>query len=97
MARMDFAATPQVAGGPTHWELLDPAQITKDDGENGHWSIDEEPMGETLRDSSWMLRKGLQVIEDLAPDLWPMAWTGSRWNDCLRDGNFPALFLADLD
>jgi hypothetical protein len=50
MARMDFAATPQVAGGPTHWELLDPAQVAKDEAEPGPWSIDEEPIGGTLRD-----------------------------------------------
>lgn len=96
MARMDFAATPQLAGGATHWELLDPAQVAKGAAECGHWSIDEEPIGETLRDSSWMLRKGLQVIEDLATDAWPLAWSGSRWNDCLRDANVPVLFLADL-
>lgn len=96
MARMDFAVTPQVVGTAIHWELLDLALVARDEVERGHWSIDEEPIGETLRDSSWMLCKGLQVIEDLAPDAWPLAWTGSRWNDCLRDANFPALFLADL-
>lgn len=43
------------------------------------WSIDDEPMGTGWHDSSWMLRKGLLVVEG-APALaampveWQLAW-----------------------
>ncbi len=42
------------------------------------WSIDQEPMGPGWHDSSSMLRKGLDVIEGLPPEViapeWPWRW-----------------------
>jgi hypothetical protein len=72
MARMARASTPRVmaistSAFETRFEL-----VPKDEPHTGarHWSIDDEPIGETWHDSSWMLRKGLDVIEEL--DLEPM-------------------------
>jgi hypothetical protein len=38
------------------------------------WSIDHEPMGADWHDSSWLLRKGLDVIEGVTPDPLPLEW-----------------------
>jgi hypothetical protein len=72
MARMANATSPRVMTMPAngfegHFEL-----VPMDEPATGarHWSIDDEPIGETWHDSSWMLRKGLDVIEEL--DLEPM-------------------------
>jgi hypothetical protein len=43
------------------------------------WSIDEEPMGPGWHDSSWMLKKGLDVIEGLPPGAAPPEWAWSWW------------------
>jgi len=38
------------------------------------WSIDDEPMGCGWHESSWMLRKGLEVIEDVPLQALPLEW-----------------------
>lgn len=43
------------------------------------WSIDSEPMGPGWHDSSWMLRKGLDVIEGLPPGATPPEWAWTWW------------------
>ena len=43
------------------------------------WSIDEEPMGPGWHDSSWMLKKGLDVIEGLPGGAIPPEWTWRWW------------------
>jgi hypothetical protein len=42
------------------------------------WSIDQELMGPGWQGSSWMLRKGLDVVEGLAAEAIPPEWQ-SRW------------------
>lgn len=42
------------------------------------WSIEQEPMGAGWHDSSWMLRRGLDVIELTAMDSIPAEWQ-RRW------------------
>ena len=43
------------------------------------WSIDHEPMGTGRHDSSWMLRKGLDVIEGLPPEAIAPEWQWRWW------------------
>jgi hypothetical protein len=50
------------------------------------WSIDEEPMGPGWHDSSWMLKKGLDVVEGVAPEAIPAEW---RWRWWLDDAAAP--------
>ena len=38
------------------------------------WSIDDEPTDSSWHDSSWTLRKGLQVIEGAPADALPPEW-----------------------
>ena len=94
MARMANAVTPMVASKRAsefdcHFTL-----VPKDDGAYGSWSIDAESMGETWHDSSWMLRKGLDVIEDIDFEppvgLRPPRWRLAPWLE-----TFPALQLFD--
>ena len=71
MARMARASSPRVmaiaaSAFETRFELVP----KEPDTGARHWSIDDEPIGETWHDSSWMLRKGLDVIEEL--DLEPI-------------------------
>ena len=43
------------------------------------WSIDDEAMGPGWHDSSWMLKKGLDVVEDPPPGAIPPEWTLRWW------------------
>ena len=43
------------------------------------WSIDQEPMGPGWHDSSWMLKKGLDVIEGPPPEAVPPEWQWRWW------------------
>ena len=52
---------------PSGFEPLPPAQAAA-------WSIDDEPMGCGWHESSWMLRKGLDVIEDVPLQALPPEW-----------------------
>lgn len=45
-----------------------PAEATRSAGE---WS------GICWTDSSWELRRGLEVVEDLPPALWPREWVAA--------------------
>ena len=79
MARMANAVSPmRVAKTPSEFECH--LTLVPKEQAWGHWSIDEEAMGETWHDSSWMLRKGLDVIEDLDLELPPLAWD-RVWRD----------------
>ena len=42
--------------------------------EHDGWSIEDEPMGAGWHDSSWMLSKGLEVIEGVTPNPLPAEW-----------------------
>ena len=46
---------------------------------NQGWSIDQEPMGPGWHDSSWMLKKGLDVIEGVPPESIPPEWRWRWW------------------
>jgi hypothetical protein len=43
------------------------------------WSIDQEPMGTGWHDSSWMLKKGLEVTEGLSLEAIPPEWQWHWW------------------
>ena len=42
-------------------------------------SIDQEPVGSGWHDSSWALRTGLDVIEDLSFEVLPPEWQMRLW------------------
>ena len=43
------------------------------------WSIDQETMGTGWHDSSWLLRRGLDVIEGLPSEALPPEWQWRWW------------------
>jgi hypothetical protein len=96
MARMANAVSPmRAARAPSEFDCHF-ALVPKDDVAYGHWSIDEEAMGETWHDSSWMLRKGLDVIEGIDLDPPPRAWA-RVWKDAtVAEMGFPILRLSEL-
>ena len=96
MARMALAVSPEVAVGTTSAFDCHLALVPKDDTRYGSWSIDEEPMGESWHDSSWMLRKGLDVIEDVAFDPPPGVWLRQWRLPVVPDLAFAVLRLSDL-
>lgn len=49
------------------------ATASRPDGHAG-WSIDDEPVDRGWHESSWMLRRGLDVIEGVPPQFWPPEW-----------------------
>ena len=94
MARMATASSPRVmtmaaSEFDCHLEL-----VPKGEAGSGHWSIDDEPIGETWHDSSWMLRKGLDVIEDLDLDTPHRGWA-QVWREPVTDIGFLALELTE--
>lgn len=77
MARMAFAAAQggfKVEFAKGELSLV-PTEAEKTVG----WSIDEETMGAGWHDSSWMLKKGLDVIEGLPPGAVPPEWALRWW------------------
>jgi hypothetical protein len=104
MARVAHAVTPAVSkavslqfGSEVVSAFM--SQLTlvpKNDVAYAGWSIEKEAIGETWHDSSWMLRKGLEVIEDLDLDPPPRAWD-EAWRPARQpELGFPALRLAEL-
>jgi hypothetical protein len=77
MARMAFSG-PQatIQGRHTAVEL---SLVPTEAQAASTWSIDEEPMGSGWHDSSWMLKKGLDVIEGLPPGAAPPDWAWAWW------------------
>jgi hypothetical protein len=76
MARMAFSAAQAVPVGEM---ALLPLATDADE----EWSIDREPMGSGWHDSSWMLKKGLDVVELVSPEALPPEW---RWRWWLAGG-----------
>ena len=97
MARVACAMTPGVSAAAVsefvcHLAL---ALVPKDDAGYTRWSIDEESMGETWHDSSWMLRKGLDVIENIDLEPPPRAWA-RVWRDAtVAEFGFPMWRLSE--
>ena len=96
MARMTRALSPGVMAKKAsafecHLELE-----LKAIGESGHWKIDDEPICESWHDSSWMLRKGLVVIEELDIDPQVHGWAQGWHIAPVSDIGFPMLTLAEL-
>ena len=54
------------------------------------WTIDEEPMGPGWHDSSWMLKKGLDVVEGLPPGATPPEWAWTWWAASFGGAQRPA-------
>ncbi|HMN77675.1 MAG TPA: hypothetical protein PKC97_16565 [Burkholderiaceae bacterium] len=77
MARMAFSAaqTDFRIELATAGLALVPTEIEAQPG----WSIDDESMGPGWHDSSWMLKKGLDVIEDPPPAAIPTEWALRWW------------------
>jgi hypothetical protein len=95
MARVACVMTPAVSAAVVSEFVCHLALVPKDDAGYGLWSIDKEPMGETWHDSSWMLRKGLDVIEDLDVEPPPRAWA-RVWRDAtLPEFGFPMWNLTE--
>ncbi len=77
MARMVFSAVRtgyEAEPAPTALALVP----TENEVRSG-WSIDDEAMGPGWHDSSWMLKKGLDVVEDPPPGAIPPEWTLRWW------------------
>ncbi len=51
-----------------------PAVALLEPDNNAGWSIDDEPAGPGWHESSWLLRRGLDVIEGVPPQFWPLEW-----------------------
>ena len=45
------------------------------------WLLGEEPMGPGWHDSSWMLKKGLDVVEGAPNEVIPAEWQCRWWLD----------------
>jgi hypothetical protein len=92
---MACAVTPAVPAGRVSEFVCHLALVPKGDAGYGRWSIDEEAIGETWHDSSWMLRKGLDVIEDLDLEPPPRAWS-RVWRDAtVPEIGFPMWPLSE--
>lgn len=94
MARMVLAVSPAVVGRGASEFVCHFALVPKDDTNSARWSIDEEAIGETWHDSSWMLRRGLDVIEDVVLDPLPKEWARD-WRLTAASA-FESLRLVDL-
>ncbi len=77
MARMAFAAAQAGFRGEFAKDELSlvPTEAETAPG----WSIDDETMGAGWHDSSWMLKKGLDVIEGLPHGAIPPEWALRWW------------------
>ncbi|MDH3208792.1 MAG: hypothetical protein OEM00_01425 [Burkholderiaceae bacterium] len=81
MARIAYAPTQSPQQAQVHLALL-PRESETGNG----WSIDQEPMMSSgWHDSSWMLRKGLDVIEGVVLEPVPMEWR-RQWRLSLCTG-----------
>ena len=79
MARMAYTvrqASPE--GGVVEMALV-PLQARAEGQEA--WSIEQEAMGPGWHDSSWMLRRGLDVVEGLPAEAIPPEWQWRWWVD----------------
>ncbi|MCO5125728.1 MAG: hypothetical protein M9915_18570 [Rhizobacter sp.] len=77
MARMAFAGAQAAMQGQR--AAVELALVPTEEQTASRWSIDEEPMGPGWHDSSWMLKKGLDVIEGLPPGAAPPEWAWTWW------------------
>ena len=75
MARMGYAVGHTSPAAVVVALALAPLEDDADDA----WSIDREPMGSGWHDSSWMLKKGLDVIEGVPPESIPPEWRWRWW------------------
>ena len=79
MARVAFAVPQGARAVVEAAALIELSLVPKEEDVANAWSIDQEPMGSSWHDSSWMLRKGLDVIEGLPPEAIPPEWQW-RWS-----------------
>lgn len=77
MARMVFSAVRTGFEAETSAEDL--ALVPAETEVRSGWSIDDEAMGPGWHDSSWMLKRGLDVVEDPPPGAIPAEWTLRWW------------------
>ena len=77
MARMVYTVTQASPAAALIEMVLVPLQAEAEGDEA--WSIDREPMGPGWHDSSWMLRRGLDVTEDLPTEAIPPEWQWCWW------------------
>ncbi len=79
MARMAFTVAPTAAAAAVIVELALAPLAAADKAAKDGWSIEREPMGTGWHDSSWMLRKGLDVSECVEPEAIPPEWQWRWW------------------
>lgn len=78
MARMIYTVTPASPAAAVIEMALVPLQAEAEGDEA--WSIEREPMQSAgWHDSSWMLCRGLDVIEDVPPEAIPPEWQWRWW------------------
>jgi len=78
MARVAFAVPQGARAVVEAAALIELSLVPKEEDVANAWSIDQEPMGSSWHDSSWMLRKGLEVIEGVPMEAVPTEWR-RRW------------------
>ena len=77
MARMVYTVRQASPAAAVIEMVLIPLQAEAEDDQA--WSIDRETMGPGWHDSSWMLRRGLDVTEDLPAEAIPPEWQWRWW------------------
>ena len=78
MARMAGSSTRAV--DPPWFAVQEaPADANPGGAQEPGWSIDDETVDGSWYESSWLLRRGLQVAEDAPPEAIPPEWQWRWW------------------
>ena len=79
MARMAFAGAQAARATLDAVVALALVPMDSELRSDATWSIDQEAMGAGWHDSSWMLRKGLDVTEGVPLEAVPPEWQWRWW------------------
>ena len=79
MARMAFGGPQAARATPDAVVALALAPVDSASRSDAAWTIDQEAMGAGWHDSSWMLRRGLDVTEGVPADAIPPEWQWRWW------------------
>jgi len=83
MARM-AGSSARRTDPPWFAALPAPADASPSGAQAPGWSIDDEAVDESLHESSWLLRRGLQVDENPPPEAIPPEWQWRWWIASLK-------------